>query len=55
MNDDLTVNEFGRYGEHFIITKIEEDKYLVSCSELGIDYDDQNNNFLSKKLLFWSS
>ena len=49
MDNYLTIHAYGRYGEEFIITKIEEDKYLVSCYELDIDYDDINNNYLTKK------
>ena len=48
INNYFTYHEYGRYGEHFIITNIEEDKYLVSCYELNIDYDDSINNFLTK-------
>ena len=47
--NNTTINELGRYGEHFIITRIEEGKYLVSCYELGIDYDDSRNNYLTKE------
>lgn len=44
-NNYFTYHEYGRYGEHFVITNIEEDKYLVSCYELNIDYDDSINNY----------
>ena len=49
MSNNITYHEFGRYGEHFLITQVEEDKYLVSCYELDMDYDDPTNHYLTQE------
>lgn len=34
---EITINTIGRYGESIAATKIDDDKYVVSCLEVGIE------------------
>ena len=34
---EMAIKTIGRYGESIVITKIENDKYIISCLEVGIE------------------